>query len=485
MTATSEKYILTPSLVALKKEQEAIYFDYEFPNPLYFSRGKDVIENFLGQIPEEGVCFDEIVNPDIQMLFQLLVHHGILFNRDTQKKILSHGCVECSCNPREINCYLLLSQYCNLACVYCFNGDESYARMEKKIMSQEIAFQAVELFLQYLAPQGHLNLIFFGGEPLLNWDLARSLLKYYGNKELPEGKQIHFHLTSNLLEFPAGLIEDIKRYEISILCDVDGPAHLHNQTRPCCGGFPSYDRICRNLELLQKNDISYSLRSTITRTNVHSIEEIVAHHINLGSNVSSLVAINPITSDETVLPESMLPDPKDFTQGLLSAYRKKIAPANQIFPLNQMMETFKIGGTMQFPCGAPQGTTPTVDVNGDVYPCIYFVGISRLKWGTIQEAQNLYRSPILKSLKEETALANQLSCPTCPWKYFCGGGCPVKRVLIQANPKANEKIRKYCHEITCLPSKVLFPELIWEHARSQHQKNRENDSQYASSIPRC
>ncbi|NUM34845.1 MAG: radical SAM protein [Candidatus Brocadiae bacterium] len=474
MLIQSEKYRLSKALVSLKKEEEAIFFDYNFPNPLYFSRGKQIVEEFLAKIPPDGISFGEILNPDYQILLELLVQHGILLsgeNLSRQTKSCSH---ECGSSPGEINCYLLLSQYCNLACVYCFNGDESYSRMEKKIMTQEIAFQSVELFLKHLAPQGHLNLIFFGGEPLLNWDLARLLLKHYGNKELPDGKKIHFHLTSNLLVFPDGLVEDIKRYDITILCDVDGPASLHNQTRPCAGGFPSYDRICRNLEVLQKNAIPYSLRATITKSNVHAIEEIVAHHIALGSNVSSLVAINPITSDETVLPVSMLPDPKDFTKGLLQAYQKKIAPANQIFPINQMMETFKIGGTMQFPCGAPQGTTPTVDVNGDIYPCIYFVGISRLKWGTIYDTGNLYQSPLLGSLKSETSLSNQENCPTCPWKYFCGGGCPVKRVLIQANPQASEEIKRYCHEITCLPSKVIFPELIWEFSRSQHKKNIQN-----------
>ena len=468
-------YSVSPSIASMYKDDEALLFDYNFPDPLYFSKGREVVENFIQEISKKPFNIEEIKQADYQILIQLLIKHGIIISdkniieeanrKDRNKKEAGH--------PKMIHCYLLLSQYCNLACRYCFNGNESYQTNQCQTMEESTAFKTIDIFLEKLSPGGILSIIFFGGEPLLNWKLARAILHQYGNKNLPEAKKIKFHLTSNLVKLPENLLKDIKKYNISILCDVDGPPKFHNHLRPCSDGSASHNLIARNLMLLKKNNISYNLRATITSDNVKFIPEIVHEHFKLGADVSSLVAVNPVTSDETILPVAMLPDPEEFSQQLLKIYKKNVDSAHKLFPVNQMIEGFKKGGTMRHPCGAPIGTTPAVDVNGDIYPCIYFVGNSRLKWGTVNKADYLYEAPILQKLMEETSPDNITGCKNCYWKYFCGGGCPVKRILIDNNPKANSNIRKYCRQVTCLPSKTLFPELMWNYARNQFSKNVE------------
>jgi uncharacterized protein len=101
-------------------------------------------------------------------------------------------------------------------------------------MNERVAVQAVQRHLDLLAPDGTLEIVFFGGEPLLNWPLAKKIIQICESKF----KQSHgdrnwkYHFTTNLTILPKDLIDWAQRHQISFLVNIDGPEQIHNRTRP-------------------------------------------------------------------------------------------------------------------------------------------------------------------------------------------------------------------------------------------------------------
>ncbi len=304
-----------------------------------------------------------------------------------------------------------------------------------------------------------------GGEPLLNWELAKKIILFCEETLKPKypDKGIKYHLTSNLAHFPADLIEWAKRYEIGFLCDVDGPADLHNRLRPYRNGKPSHDDIAKNIARLVDAGLPVSLRATLTSLNQDRMEAIARHHRDLGGISSAFVPVNPVNSDEDILSASLLPSPEAIIDGLSEVYRLKIWKSKDIFPFSTYGRKVRPGARMIVGCGAPYGNTPVVDVNGDVYPCIYLVGIRRFFIGNITD--DAYPDTrLLDGMMESLTVDNNEECRPCAWRYLCGGGCPVARLTVLDNPGASQQVIDYCKKISCIWTKKVLELLLWERA---------------------
>jgi uncharacterized protein len=192
--------------------------------------------------------------------------------------------------------------------------------------------------------------------------------------------------------------------------------------------------------------------------------EITQHHKEIGGIGSAFVPVNPVNSDEDILPETLIPSTHKLFKGLTKVYKSRIWDTKDLFPFNVYASHLHAGGRAVMGCGAPYGNTPVVDVNGDVYPCIYLVGIKRFYLGNIMN-ESYPDHTILDWMMDFLHVDNIEECKKCVWRYICGGGCPVGKLTVFENSMASQKTVKYCNSIRCDYTKTIIELLLWDLAK--------------------
>ena len=463
---------ITKNLIILEHgKDELLLLNSIKPRPLYIKRGRQYIKHFLESIKEVRTA-EKIKKefPQDNELLKMLLAHGIIIAGNNGIKGLDKANIAADKKARndrkQISLYLLLSQSCNLGCIYCLNGRRTYRKDSNLMMKADIAYKSIERCLDSLSSNGKLEIVFFGGEPLLNWRLGKNIIMHCENnlKKKYFDKEIHYHITSNLTIIPNDLINWAREYNIIFLCDVDGPEDIHNECRPSKNGRLSHACILRNIERLTESGLKVALRSTITSVNQDRMVEIAKHHKEIGGIGSAFVPVNPVNSDEDILPQELIPSANKVIKGLTQVYKSNIWDIKDLFPFNVYASLISGGDKIVMGCGAPYGNTPVVDVNGDVYPCIYLVGIKRFYLGNIVN-HNYPDNNILDWMMDFLHVDNIEGCKECGWRYICGGGCPVGKLTVFENPKAKRKTVKYCNSIRCDYTKKIIELLLWDFAK--------------------
>jgi uncharacterized protein len=436
--------------------------------PVHVRRGAAHLRALFAELertPALGALLDE--RPEDAALLRLLLEQGAIERMDAPARLPSVGATAQTRRP-GCSLYLLLSQSCTMACAYCLAGERTYEHDKPDRMERATAVAAIDQALGSLAPGGRLEIVFFGGEPLRHWPLARELME--SKQELlgryPD-RRVHFHLTTGLSILPRDLIEVARRHQMTVLVDIDGPAEIHDKLRPLRGGRPSHHIVARNVERLVKAGIPVSLRATVTRTNVDRMIEVARHHRDLGATGSAFVPVNPVDSDGEILPVSMWPCPADYAAGLRACFASGLWAPDKLFPFNQYLSRLGPQGAMVQACGAPYANTPVVDSAGDIYPCIYWVGHPRLRMGTLAN-QGLKRADgaVAEALRARLGVDRRARCRECVWRYRCGGGCPATTVLLEGHPGATPEVTAYADEMACATSRAVLETLLWHKARS-------------------
>jgi len=460
---TVEKFVLCDPVIFLtRNNKECLLTNGRHLDPLYFSEGKDFVVQFLNDLSVNGSrSLLAPLHPDYERLIDLFLAFNILNSGSTENQ--EDICPKSKSFPLGEDgfaLYLLLTQFCNLSCIYCLNGDITYQKKSKLKMPEDIAFKAVNFFSKRLNEGANGEIILFGGEPLLNWETAKNVTRYCESelKSKIKGK-LSYHLTSNLASIPPDLVSWGKEYNAGILCDIDGPEELHDKLRPFINGKGSFSRISPNIRKLVSEGFELTLRATITSHNVKSMVQIAQTHKDLGGRRTAFVPVMPITSDECALPLDWYPDPQVFADGLLDVLKSGIYKINDISPISEMLRDLLIRENLCC-CGAPFGNTPVVDVNGDIYPCIYYVGLERLKIGNVQDPDNLNLAP-LHWLSEKTDIDRNESCGDCEYRFLCHGGCPASWITAQASGLSTPEAIGYGRSVACAVKKTIIPFLLW------------------------
>ena len=462
---------ITKNLLRLERgENELLLVNCLNPRPLYIKKGRQYISDFLKSASELG-SYNRIINhyPDDVNLLELLLTHEIIIPAGSEKENIPYRKLSETLvlkNRRNTSLYLLLSQSCNMGCVYCLNGIKTYRKEKNLMMSRDVAFQSIDRCLADIRPGGFLEVIFFGGEPMLNWPLAKEIITCCENslKAKHHERQIKYHFTSNLSIIPDDLNAWAKKYNITFLCDIDGPEPVHNNCRPFKGGRPSYGPIVSNIRRLVDDGLKVSLRATITALNEDYLAQIAGHHRAIGGSSCAFVPVNPVNSDEDILSEEMLPSPDKIIEGLIKVYSDRIWRPEDLYPFNQYWSRFARGSRMAVGCGAPYGNTPVVDINGDVYPCIYLVGIQKFYMGNMMNG-TYPDEGLLDWMYDLLHVDRTAECKSCPWRYLCGGGCPVGRLTVLSNSSAGKEVTAYCEQIRCEYTRKLMESVLWDKAR--------------------
>jgi uncharacterized protein len=449
-------------------EDELLLANAGHLDPVYIRRGRRYISAFLeaaAALGSAGVIAEAF--PHERRLLETLVAHRILVpaNDSGPGTTPCGGSIPDGGLPSQerISLYLLLAQSCNMGCVCCLNGRATYQTARNLRMPFEIATRSIERSLGSVAPGGTLEVVFFGGEPLLNWPLAKALIRHCEGTLGPEepDKRFHYHFTTNLSLLPPDLPDWAKRYGITFLCDVDGPPPIHDRSRPFARGGETHATIARNIRRLTAAGIPVDLRATVTALNHDHLPATALHHKDLGGRSSAFVPVNPVNSDEDMLPESLLPSPDAMMAGMAEVFGRRTWSPRALHPFNIYAERLRPDCRSEVGCGMPYGQTIVVDARGDAYPCIYLVGIRRFVLGNVREGVPA-DPPVLRDMRETLHVDRLTECRACQLRYLCGGGCPLWRLTVAGNPQASAGTLDYCRRVGCDYTRKMIELLLWD-----------------------
>jgi uncharacterized protein len=376
----------------------------------------------------------------------------------------------------ELGLYLLVTQKCNLGCTYCLGDNESY--LNSTSMSFDVMIKTIDYAVDSMLQNGTINFIYFGGEPLLNWKLIKQAVVYI-EEELHPPIKINFkhNITTNLTFLPTDFIDFASKYNISVLVDIDGYCNLHNKMRPFRNGSPSYDIIVKNVKILKKHKIYFEIRSTVTSENVESLDDISKHHKHLEPSACAFPTLIPVDSEGTILDSEKYPDSKVYYSELSKVIKNNEFSLSSICPSNVLVNRVLTGEFVKFDCGIILGNTIAVTHDGDVYPCIYFVGQPDFCMGNILKDPNPLSQNKCKKFYEKyntiLNVDNIEECKRCAIRYLCGGGCAIRLLSLTNDNEKTQKAKKYFYDITCAGSWASIESMV-EYFEAKMNKEIEN-----------
>ncbi|MDK2821173.1 MAG: uncharacterized protein PWP31_1138 [Clostridia bacterium] len=371
---------------------------------------------------------------------------GTLFNEDIVGKSY------CPPKPTLQALCLHVAHECNMCCRYCFADGGPFGG-ERGLMSKEVGKKALDLLFNESGNRPRVEVDFFGGEPLLNFDLVRELVRYGRAKAAATGKKISFTLTTNGL----GLNSEIEKYlidnKISVILSLDGRQQVHDFNRKDIRGQGTYERIVPKeqhfVELQNHED--YWVRGTYTHQNLDFASDIL-HMVELGFRYLSLEPVVAAPEMEYAIKEEDLPIIAKEYQRLAKVYLEATEKGQpfSFFHFNIDAATGPCLIKRLTGCGA--GTNYlAVTPMGELYPCHQLVGKKDYCIGNVNEG---ITNDDLRQKFLNAYVYNQEECIHCWARFYCSGGCKA------GNLASNGDILKPA-KISCAIQKMRLEAAIY------------------------
>ena len=316
---------------------------------------------------------------------------------------------------------LHVAHTCNLNCNYCFASQGKY-HGERALMSFEVGKRALDFLIENSGTRRNLEVDFFGGEPLMNWDVVKQLVAYAREQEKIHNKNFRFTLTTNGILIDDDVIEFSNKEMSNVVLSLDGRKEVHDRLRKDYMGRGSYDTIVPKFKefVERRGNKNYYMRGTFTHANTDFTNDIL-HMADMGFTELSMEPVVCSPDDDAALTNEDLPvlfEQYEILAKEMIERKKQGKP----FTFYHYMLDLKHG-----PCiykrisGCGSGTeymavTPT----GALYPCHQFVGDEKYLLG------NIYDGVTNKEIQDEFKLCNAYArkeCDDCWAKLYCSGGC--------------------------------------------------------------
>ena len=371
-------------------------------------------ERYLGV---DGVTVEDI--EDCYEQVRELALAGQLFSADTFEPIAgklkekTSGVIKALC--------LHIAHTCNLNCSYCFASQGKY-HGERAVMSLEVGKRALDFLIENSGTRHNLEVDFFGGEPLMNFEVVKELVAYARSIEKEKGKNFRFTLTTNGILIDDDVIEFVNRECHNVVLSLDGRREIHDRFRVDYAGRGSFDRIVPKFKRLvdSRDGKGYYMRGTFTHANPDFLEDIKVM-LDLGFKELSMEPVVCAPGDPAELTDEDIVIVKDQYEKLAELMLKRHKEGDP-FTFYHYMIDLKGG-----PCiykrisGCGSGTEyMAVTPWGDLYPCHQFVGEDKYKLG------NIYEGVTNKCAQCEFAECNvyaREACRDCWARLWCSGGC--------------------------------------------------------------
>lgn len=386
----------------------------------------DVIGCFENSTKEE--CFaqvsqlqPQVTKEEFEEVYQEieeLKQNQVLFTEDDYEDYI----IDFKNRPTVVKALCLhIAHDCNLACKYCFAEEGEY-HGKRELMSYEVGKQALDFLIANSGHRRNLEVDFFGGEPLMNFQVVKDLVAYGRKQEKIHDKNFRFTLTTNGVLLDDEIMEFANKEMANVVLSIDGREQVHNLMRPFPKGAPSYDLIVPKFQKFadSREQQRYYVRGTFTRNNLDFSKDVL-HLAELGFQQISVEPVVAKETDDYALREEDLP--KLFEEyDKLAAEMVRRHGSKEDFNFFHFMIDLEGG-----PCvakrlsGCGSGTeylavTPT----GDLYPCHQFVGNPKFLMGTVWEG--VTATAIRDQFKSCNVYAKP-KCRDCFAKFYCSGGC--------------------------------------------------------------
>ena len=314
-----------------------------------------------------------------------------------------------------------IAHTCNLNCEYCFASQGKY-HGERAVMSFEVGKQALDFLVKNSGNRKNLEVDFFGGEPLMNFDVVKQMVKYARSIEKQNGKNFRFTLTTNGLLIDDDVIEFANKEMSNVVLSLDGRKEIHDRYRVDYAGNGSYDKIVPKFQKLVKarGNKNYYMRGTFTHANPDFLKDI-EEMLSLGFTELSMEPVVCAYGDPSELTLEDLPIVMEQYEKLADLMLQKDKEGKPFTFYHYMIDL--TGG----PCiykrisGCGSGTEyMAVTPWGDLYPCHQFVGEEKFKLGDI------WNGVTNKAIQDEFMGCNVYAhkeCEECWARLYCSGGC--------------------------------------------------------------
>ena len=316
---------------------------------------------------------------------------------------------------------LHVAHTCNLNCSYCFASQGKY-QGDRAVMSYEVGKRAFDFLIEKSGSRRNLEVDFFGGEPLMNWDVVKKLVAYARSIEKEHNKNFRFTLTTNGMLIDDEVIDFLNKEMSNVVLSLDGRPEVNDHFRKDYKGSGSYEVIVPKFKRLveARGDKNYYVRGTYTHNNVDFTNDIL-HMADLGFTELSMEPVVCPPGDPYALTEEDLP--KLFEQyEILAKEMIKRKKEGRGFTFYHYMIDLKNG-----PCiykritGCGSGTEyVSVTPWGELYPCHQFVGDEKYSLGNIWDG--IKNTEIQDEFRSCNAYARE-ECKDCWAKLYCSGGC--------------------------------------------------------------
>lgn len=385
---------------------------------MYESKSKEEIKSY---ILDKYKNQDDVTSAEIDLCFEdieALIKDGRLFAEDTFEAEAVNfkrrqGVVKAIC--------LHVAHDCNLACKYCFAGKGEYDG-PKGLMSFETGKRALDFLIEQSGTRRNLEVDFFGGEPLLNWEVCKKLVAYGREQEKKHNKNFRFTLTTNGLLINDDVIDFCNKEMANVVLSLDGRKITNDAMRVSANGTGSYDLIIDKFKKLAKarNQKDYYMRGTYTHNNLDFASDII-HMADLGFKELSIEPVVSDPSEPYALKNEDLPVLKEQYQILADEMLRRYRKGDGFTFYHYMIDLDAGPCIVKRVSGCGVGTEYlAVTPSGELYPCHQFVGDEKFLLGDIWKG--ITNKEVIEQF-EGCNVYSHKECKDCFAKLYCSGGC--------------------------------------------------------------
>ncbi len=383
--------------------------------------GKEDDDRIIAAMKEKYADRSDVTDSDLKDCLsdiEALVNAGKLFSEDAYEQLA----YDYKNNSNVIKALCLhIAHTCNLNCSYCFASQGKY-HGDRALMTFEVGKQAFDFLIANSGTRKNLEVDFFGGEPLMNFEVVKQLVAYARSIEKEKGKNFRFTLTTNGVLLDDDVTDFLNREMNNVVLSLDGRKEVHDHFRRDYAGNGSYDRIVPNFQRFveKRGGRGYYVRGTYTHENTDFTNDIL-HMADLGFRELSMEPVVCPPGDPYALTEDDLPVLMEQYEKLsLEMLRRE--KKGEGFTFYHYMLDLKNG-----PCiykritGCGSGTEyMAVTPWGELFPCHQFVGDPKYSLG------NIWDGVTNKAVQDEFRHCNAYArkeCKDCWARLYCSGGC--------------------------------------------------------------
>ena len=404
-------HVAEPVMYDAVKVLSGMVSDMEKPRPLTVEEKEAVFSSLAGKYPrkelEESLEeIEELINRE--QLFAKDIYQDFVMDFKRRKTVVKALCLH-------------IAHDCNLACRYCFAEEGEY-HGRRALMSFEVGRKALDFLIASSGGRRNLEVDFFGGEPLMNWEVVKQLVNYGREQEKLYDKHFRFTLTTNGVLLSDEVMEFCNREMANVVLSLDGRKEVNDMMRPFRNGKGSYDLIVPKFRKFaeSRGQTDYYVRGTFTHHNLDFAQDAI-HFADLGFRQMSIEPVVASPEEEYAIREEDLPVILEQYDQLAAEYIKR-KKEGRGFNFFHFMLDLKAG-----PCvakrlsGCGSGTEYlAVTPWGDFYPCHQFVGQEEFLLGNVDVG--IVNTPVRDEFKLCNVYAKE-ACRDCFARFYCSGGC--------------------------------------------------------------